>query len=219
MQEGELKVRAGSSKTQNRETGKEKYIFFKASINPLKKLHLYVYFFSPGSRPALKSSSMKKLDSREPKEQHEASTTNIHDLWFRELLVNKQARWRRGKRTNQISSDRGSARPPGPSVEPGLMWCVKRSLFGGFSLRLKKKKKCLKRKKPSSLGTKSRSTDRPFLLLVCHFHCFQWLTGKRAPEVVMNTFKIPPVSGWSERKRKKCNRTGENLGGFKSWER
>lgn len=128
---------SGFQQTQNQETGKEKYIFFKASINPLKSCTCMFTFF-PGSRPALKSSSMKKLDSWEPKEQHEASTTNIHDLWFRELLVNKQARWRREKRTNQISSDRGFARPPGPSVEPGLMWCVKRSLFGGFSLRLKK---------------------------------------------------------------------------------
>lgn len=63
-----------------------------------------MFTFFPGSRPALKSSGMKKLDSWEPKEQHEASTKNIHDLWFKELLVNKQARWRREKRTKTRSA-------------------------------------------------------------------------------------------------------------------
>lgn len=190
---------SGFQQAQKKETGKGKYVFFKASINPLKKLHLYVYFF-PGSRLVLGISRMKKLDSWEPKEQHETSTTNIHDLWFRQLLVNKQ--WDGGEKwANKSSSDRGLTRPPSPSVSQ-CCCDVWKDLYSDGFLSDGLKWKCQKWKKPSSLGTKSRSTDWLFLLWVSDFHCFQWLTWKRAPEVVMNTFKIPPVSGWLDRKRK-----------------
>lgn len=186
---------SGFQQTQKKETGKEKYIFFKASLNPLKSCTCMFTFFQGAAwcwrAPEWRNATVGSLKSNT---KVATSTTNIHDLWFRELLVKKQARWRR-KMNKQEQLWSWIHQATRSIWKPVLLWCVERSLFEGF-LSDGLKWKCLERKKPSSLGTKTRSTDWTFLLWVCDFHCFQWLTRKRAPEVVTNTFKIPPVSGW-----------------------